>query len=121
MKEYNTIKQALLKRDDVEFPYSLKSNILENISKEAVKRAKRAYIYNIILVSSVSVLLFAGAIYLLVSRFGFSFSMPEFYLSPESRIMFKSCTYIASIILLLLIFDTILRKLYHKHKNSKSL
>ena len=121
MKKDKAIKQALQRRIDDDFPYLLKSRILTNVHNEVEKRMKRAYIRNIILVSFVSALLVAGTIYLLVSYFGFSFSMPDIYLSPESKTMFISCTYIASIILLLLIFDTLLRKLYNKRKNSKSL
>ena len=117
MNKDKAIKQALQRRDDKELPYSLKNSILVNICNEAEKRAKRNYIYSIIIVSCVSAILIKGTIYLLIAYFGFSFSFPEISLSQDAKRIFMSCSFIASIILLLLIFDTVLRNRYNKYKN----
>lgn len=116
MEKDKAIQKALQEEDEGGFPLSLRNRIMANVQSAAAKRKKIMHIRNIILVSGVSLLLAAGAVYLLVTRFDISFAIPEFTFSSESKSVFISSVFIGSIILSLLIIDSLLRKRYERHK-----
>lgn len=112
MEKEKAIQKALQQISKETLPHSLQNRIMKNIRIETAKRKRRVYIYNIILVSIVSLLLAIGSIYLIISRFNLSLTIPKFSFSPESEAIFASSVFIGSIILSLLILDSLLRKRY---------
>jgi len=116
MEKDNAIKKALIGQEDINFPFTLRNKILLNINKEAEKQMKLKYIYGILLISCISLILTAGTIFLLVTRFGLVFNFPTINLSFVSNPLFLSSLYLASIVLLLLILDDMLRKMFFRVK-----
>ena len=111
------IYKAMLKQEDFIIPENLRSKIVQNIYALKYKQRKRNYILSLILVSCVSVTITVSTFYLLVKRFELNFSFPSFDLSfPSFNLSFvanpilQPSIFLAIIISLLLMFDTVLRK-----------
>lgn len=117
MKKDEAIKKALNEQEEIYFSSVLRNKILLNIDNEDKKLTKRKDIYSIILVSCISITLVAGSVFLLVTRLGLIFKLPTIDLSIFNKPLFHSSLYLASIILLLLIVDELLRKRFYRFKS----
>jgi len=116
MEKNKAIMKALIEREELNFPVSLRNKILLNINKEAEKQIKLKYYYGILLISCISLILTAGTVFLLVTHFGLVFSFPTINLSFVGNPLFHSSLSLALIVLLLLVLDDVMRKTFYRVK-----
>lgn len=99
-------------------PNGLESRMMTHILVSQVKKKRRAFIMGLTMVSFVSAVLIAGGYYILNAFFSFKikFTLPAFSINIESWSSFFFCVYIAAIVLVLLVVDTLIRKAKQKQE-----
>ena len=116
MKQDKALKKIVSKSKPEGLSYGFENKIMKAIFIEAEKQAKRRFALNMALVSSVSLAIIAGTIYILYTYYSvsFSFNIPHFSFSSETKSIFLFSFYIATIVLLLLGMDLYFRRLKKK-------
>ena len=88
------------------------ARLMTQIYHAAERKKKRVYILNLCLISGVSLVLIAMAVYLLNNYFSFNLSihLPKFNVTPQSITVYGFSFYIALLILILIGIDHYLRQ-----------
>lgn len=117
MQTDKALRKALANQSQT-LPYGFEKQIMAQISLNVAKKKHHGLIIGLSLVSLVSALLIAGGYYILYVYFSFNinFSLPDFSLRPESRSSLIFCVYIATIVLLLLVADTLFRRIKNQQE-----
>lgn len=107
MIQDKAIRKALQIQKSSKLPTDFNSRLMMQIYREAERKRKHSFIIGLCSVSAISLLLISLAIYLLKDYLTFSFHIPA--LSPESRVIYGFCIYIAFLIVILIGLDNYFR------------
>lgn len=107
MNNDKAIIKALQSTESSRLSADFNSRMMNQIYRAAERKKKRSYILGLCLISGVSLVLIALAVYLLNNYFSvdFSFHLPKFHLSSESISVYGFCFYIAMLVLILIGLD----------------
>lgn len=117
MKQDKAIAKALKRQTGSVLPDGFNSRMMEKIFLAEAKKKRQAFIFNICLISSVSLGLIVMAGYLMRDYLsGMTFRMPTMHVTSEALSQYGFCFYIAFLVMVLFAFDHFFRSRWQKKK-----
>ena len=116
MNRDKALIKTLKKSQPQGLPYGFNVRAMRQVLKAAEQKERRLALYSLIAVTAVSVLLAAAGVLLIRYYFNYTIDLrwPNFSVSAESAGLISGILFIGTIVLVLLVLDLLLRKLYHK-------
>ena len=120
MNQDNALKKILEAREKEDLPYDFESRLMKKIMLEAKKKKRRSTVFNLCLVSFVSLSMMVSTYLILKYYLWIDLSLPKnpFKFSSGSASLFGFFFYIAFLVLILLGLDMYFRKLKQKSETN---
>jgi len=122
MNNDKAIRKALQSTESPRLSADFNSRMMAEVYRAVERKKKRAYVLGLCLISGVSLMLIAMAVYVFYTYFPWNFKfelpkLPKMQFSSESKSMYEFSIYIALLSLILIGLDHYLRHKWMMRKN----